>query len=100
MPPNDNSVRVCVCERERMRERRHSGGCIEIGLRPAGKPQWKGLKCVEAFYQWKNEDEIELDQDNQNLICIQFSVKGAFANKEADFSVCQLAVRYTQSLVS
>jgi hypothetical protein len=51
------------------------------------------------YFSWKSAlagkhwDIGELDQSNRDLICAQLARENAFANKSADFSVCQLAVQ-------
>jgi hypothetical protein len=59
--------------------------------------RWQGLKCLEMFYTWRaNEDEeenLELVQTSPDLVCVQLSKSGDFANKKPDFSVCQFTVR-------
>ena len=62
--------------------------------------RWRGLgKCQELYFSWKPNPPkaMQANADHDDIIMVQLSATGAFANKDPDFSGCQLAVRLTAS---
>jgi len=59
--------------------------------------EFRGANCLELFFCWDSDNIIlpkkDLHQDNVSLISLQLARSGGFHNKNADFNVCQVAVR-------
>ena len=57
----------------------------------------KGENCLDLFFSWRQDllDSVEpCDMEgSRDYLHVQLAREGGFANNQADFSACQLAVR-------